>query len=514
MPRSKAVPFNHAASHEAGGGDVIDGLLDGNGRVAVRKNSGAVAGTRRRLNLIEGAGVTLTVADDSGNEEIDITIASTGGYTDEQAQDAVGAMVASSARVSLTYVDAAPSLTPDLVADSVGVAYMHASASGVLFGRSTAAAGVGEEIACTAAGRAILDDATATVQRATLGIIDTTEVIAGDTTMTTQRLFVQVTAAAKITLPTVASWVIGQPTTFVYRGTTKINVVFAANAADKIEGAALASVYGTEFAVIITPIVANRFTVEVLRGVAMWEVCRFDFTAASGASPWTLTNAVDGVGRVWTDISSGGSSIAVSTGFVATAASGTGAYGADAGTGSAIRTPLITLTDGWGRPLSADDDLWILAAESKTTAVGGSTPSPTVGMFGATLSGVPRVGASDDSAGTLSYKARVAGTTFTDNGSPAYLTTAHWLGVEWDGTRRNMRSGLLNAATAGNPGVDWWPATYESGDGIIVGQDYYGKQLPLTAFTGVVWAMNNGTTGSKFTATALSILRVVRGIGD
>lgn len=36
-------------------------------------------GTRPRLNLIEGANVTLTVADDAGDNEVDITITSAGG---------------------------------------------------------------------------------------------------------------------------------------------------------------------------------------------------------------------------------------------------------------------------------------------------------------------------------------------------------------------------------------------------------------------------------------------------
>lgn len=52
---------------------------------------------------------------------------------------------------------------------TVTVAKMSASQTNVLFGRSTAGAGAGEEIPCTAAGRAILDDASADAQLATLG---------------------------------------------------------------------------------------------------------------------------------------------------------------------------------------------------------------------------------------------------------------------------------------------------------------------------------------------------------
>lgn len=45
--------------------------------IIVRKNSGANVGTRGRLNFIEGVGTTLTITDDAGNNEVDITI--TGG---------------------------------------------------------------------------------------------------------------------------------------------------------------------------------------------------------------------------------------------------------------------------------------------------------------------------------------------------------------------------------------------------------------------------------------------------
>ena len=46
-------------------------------KVEVVKNSGAVVGTRKQLNFIEGSSISLTVADDAGNDQVDITITST-----------------------------------------------------------------------------------------------------------------------------------------------------------------------------------------------------------------------------------------------------------------------------------------------------------------------------------------------------------------------------------------------------------------------------------------------------
>lgn len=64
-------------------GGVLDfdeaATLGNNARVAVAKNSGATVGTRRKINFIEGSNVTLTVTDDSVNEEVEVTIAATGG---------------------------------------------------------------------------------------------------------------------------------------------------------------------------------------------------------------------------------------------------------------------------------------------------------------------------------------------------------------------------------------------------------------------------------------------------
>ena len=43
------------------------------------KKAGTIIGTRRKLNFIEGTNVTLTITDDAPNDEVDITIPSSGG---------------------------------------------------------------------------------------------------------------------------------------------------------------------------------------------------------------------------------------------------------------------------------------------------------------------------------------------------------------------------------------------------------------------------------------------------
>jgi len=70
---------DHQTRHQSGGADALVGTIDATARTQVRKNSTGSSFARRRLNFIEGANVTITVADDSNNEEVDVTIASSGG---------------------------------------------------------------------------------------------------------------------------------------------------------------------------------------------------------------------------------------------------------------------------------------------------------------------------------------------------------------------------------------------------------------------------------------------------
>ena len=71
-----AMAATHKDRHKSGGADafLLADLLDGVARTIIRRNSGVDVGSRRRLNFIEGTDITLTIADDAVNEELDITI--------------------------------------------------------------------------------------------------------------------------------------------------------------------------------------------------------------------------------------------------------------------------------------------------------------------------------------------------------------------------------------------------------------------------------------------------------
>ncbi|MBM3617729.1 MAG: DUF2793 domain-containing protein, partial [Alphaproteobacteria bacterium] len=93
-----------------------------------------------------------------------------GSYTDENAQDAVGGILADTATIDFTYNDGANSITADVKDNSITYAKVqNVSATDKLLGRASSGAGSIEEITCTAAGRALLDDADAAAQRMTLG---------------------------------------------------------------------------------------------------------------------------------------------------------------------------------------------------------------------------------------------------------------------------------------------------------------------------------------------------------
>jgi hypothetical protein len=80
---------------------------------------------------------------------VDGAITGAGGYTDEAAQDAVGAIVADTDTIDFTYTDATPALTADVKDGSITLAKQANLAANTIIGRATASTGVPEAMTAT-----------------------------------------------------------------------------------------------------------------------------------------------------------------------------------------------------------------------------------------------------------------------------------------------------------------------------------------------------------------------------
>ena len=168
-------------SHVIGEVTGLSVALDGKAPVAHGHTIGDVAGLQPALDAKAGltspaflgtpTSPTPTLGDSTTKIAttafVSSAITAGGGYTDEAAQDAVGNILIDSGRIDFTYTDATPSITADIIDGSVTYAKIQYVAADRVLG--TVGAGAVQELVCTAAGRALLDDASASAQLTTLG---------------------------------------------------------------------------------------------------------------------------------------------------------------------------------------------------------------------------------------------------------------------------------------------------------------------------------------------------------
>ena len=141
--------WNGSAWTSAGGGETNTASNSGTGGVGPYARKTGADLEFKNLNAGDGS---IVVTDDTVNDEIDIKVADGGVSTAKLADDAVTAAKIAAGAVG----------TSELAASGATYAKIQdVSATDRVLGRSSAGAGVVEEIVCSAAGRAIIDDADA-----------------------------------------------------------------------------------------------------------------------------------------------------------------------------------------------------------------------------------------------------------------------------------------------------------------------------------------------------------------
>lgn len=132
-----------------------------------------------------------------------LELASGGGvYTNEEAQDAVGTILTDTATIDFTYTDATPSITADVINDSITFAKMQNIATDSLIGRDTASTGDPENILLNAT---LEMDGAGSLRRAALTGDVTASAGSNTTAIGASKVLTAMIADAQVTLAKMAN---------------------------------------------------------------------------------------------------------------------------------------------------------------------------------------------------------------------------------------------------------------------------------------------------------------------
>jgi hypothetical protein len=237
------------------------------------------------------------------------------------------------------------------------------------------------------------------------------------------------------------------------------------------------------------------------RGVFQVPAMNIDLTGASGGSPWSFTNAVDGSTATATERSTASSSTTASTGLLLTPANATALFGTNTGAGFSVEPVDAKLT--------LEDTFAVFAEVTCNT---GYSAAMGVGVIlGQTVASSPKAGIQHQETG----QDVVAkwGATVTQTIAPAAGHTH--LGFLWDGDKRSLRA--LSGSPSGSPFTSWWPLAFLNPGGVNKELNDPGLDestaADLLAMARILVAASNTTVGETWTVKRIVVVRVLK-VGD
>jgi hypothetical protein len=228
-------------------------------------------------------------------------------------------------------------------------------------------------------------------------------------------------------------------------------------------------------------------------------ICSLDLTAASGASPWSLTNAVGGGSISVTNRSTASSTVTVSTGLLMTPAASTAVWLSNTGAGFSLE-----LADLGIKPR---EESFAFICRAPITTGWGANEVISAGI-GADMTSANKVGAD---ISNLSARLHWSSTTTATVGT---VSTGDAIGMLWDHRRQAVTA--LAGAWSGTFQSTLWPLLYDAPGGVyrsIIDPAALGATpFDFATLTRAFVAAAVTSAGDSWKGLELDVVRVLYGV--